>query len=1259
MDSKTAENNGSNRVIPRIVEDEMKQSYLAYSMSVIVGRALPDVRDGLKPVHRRVLYAMYDLGMLHNKPFKKSARIVGEVLGKYHPHGDVAVYDSLVRMAQDFSLRYPLINGQGNFGSIDGDNAAAMRYCVTSDTNIVTEKGLIPIGELSKDENINIKVLSQDRKINNTSKWFDSGEHPTLKLTTNKGYTLQGSLNHLVLTLSSDECEKPIFIWKRFDQLKINDYVVLDRSESLWPNSNINLEEYYPEIENNRTKKRKLPKYLNEDLGFILGALVSEGFIGGKKIEFCNSDELFVNKFEKRWNKIFPDSKLHKFRREPSSYGKKHYFRLECHCIYTVKFFHKLGLLPVKSAKKEIPKVILYSKKTVMSEFLKSYFEGDGSISYSKKMIELSCCSVSNKLIKELQIILLRLGIDTFRRFDKYRLTHKLYIRGARNTLKFYRQIGFISEFKNKKLEYVIINYKKDSSLYDYVPFISDFIRKQTSYSTFSMKHNFDRYSNMKNNYQILCQEVKNKTGQDYTSLFEYLLTYDYLFEKVISIEEAGVQRVFSIRVDSKCHSFIGNGFINHNTEAKLNKLAEEMIQDIDKETVDFVPNFDGSLKEPKVLPSKIPNLLINGSSGIAVGMATNIPPHNLKEVCDGVISMIDNPQINVEQLMQKIPGPDFPTGGIICSSSGLLDAYNSGKGKIVVRGKAILEESKGRQKIIINEIPYQVNKTLLIEQIADFVKEKKLQGISDLRDESDRDGMRIVIELKTGTNSDVVLNQLYNFTRLQETFGIIMLGLVNDEPKVLGLKNLINEFIEHRRVIVRKRTQYDLKQAEDRAHILEGIIIALNNIDPVIKLIKASKSADDARTSLIQDYSLSEKQAQAILDIKLQRLTSLEQAKVRQEQLDLLKLIEELRSILASEPKILQIIKNELLEIKEKYGDNRKTLIASTDAKRIEQEELIKPEECVITISHAGYVKRLPLDTYKQQKRGGRGVIGVETKEEDFIEDLFVANTLDYILFFTNKGKVHWLKVYQIQEAGRYAKGSAIVNLLALDKDEKVTAHIPIKEFKPDLYLFMTTKKGIVKKTSLEEFSNPRKGGILAINLENDELISVELTNGTKEIIIATANGLAVRFHENDVRSMGRTAYGVRGIKLRDEDYVVGATIADNTKTLLTITASGYGKRTEMNDYNVINRGGVGVINIKITDKNSNVVAVNPVTNKDEIILITKNGVVIRIPAKSINVIGRNTQGVRIIKLEKEDSLVSAEIVKEDSENEGNSTNQ
>lgn len=806
------------KITPVNIEDEMKRSYIDYAMSVIVGRALPDVRDGLKPVHRRILYAMNEQGMTHDKPYKKSARIVGDVLGKYHPHGDIAVYDSLVRMVQEFSLRYPLIDGQGNFGSIDGDSAAAMRY-----------------------------------------------------------------------------------------------------------------------------------------------------------------------------------------------------------------------------------------------------------------------------------------------------------------------------------------------------------------------------------------------------------------------------------------------------TEVRLGKIADEILGDIDKETVDFVPNYDDSLKEPSVLPCKLPNLLINGSTGIAVGMATNMPPHNLGEVIDGIIMVIDNPAVEWNELMIAVKGPDFPTAGFIYGRQGIRDAYSTGRGSVKMRARAIIEEVKNKETIIVNELPYQVNKAKLIEDIAGLVRDKKIAGITDLRDESDKDGIRIVMEISRQAQANIILNQLYSHTQLETTFGVINLALVDGRPMVLPLKEIIVQYISHRKNVIIRRSQFELKKAQQRAHILEGLIIALDNIDEVIKLIKASKTPDDARTGLIAKFNFSEEQAKAILDMRLQRLTGLEREKIDAEYSELLKTIAWLKELLASEMKILAIIKTELSDLRARFADKRRTEIIESTGD-IVTEDMIPKEDDVITITNSGYIKRIAVDAYKQQRRGGKGVMGMETKEEDFVSDLFIGNTHDYMLFFTDKGKVYWLKVYGIPEAGRQARGTAIVNLLQLEQGEKINAYIPISKFDEKHYLLMVTKKGTAKKTALTDFSNPRKTGIIAISLdEGDKLVSVKLTDGTKEVVIGTKHGKAIRFNENDVRDMGRGAYGVRGMRLVGEDEVVSMAVVEESTTLLTVTENGFGKRTEFEEYRTSNRGGQGVITIDVNVRNGNVVDIRSVREDDEIMVTTSNGIIIRVPVSGIRVQGRNTQGVKIMNVGEKDRVVGvATLAKEEENGEG-----
>jgi len=793
------------------IEDEMKSSYLDYAMSVIVGRALPDVRDGLKPVHRRILYGMNEMGLVHNRAYRKSAKIVGEIMGNYHPHGDSAIYDTLVRMAQDFNMRYPLVDGQGNYGSMDGDSPAAMRY-----------------------------------------------------------------------------------------------------------------------------------------------------------------------------------------------------------------------------------------------------------------------------------------------------------------------------------------------------------------------------------------------------------------------------------------------------TEARMTKLAEEILADIDKETVDFGPNYDESRVEPLVLPTKIPNLLINGAGGIAVGYATNIPTHNITEVIDGLLLLLENPDATIAQLMKKIPGPDFPTAGFIYGMSGIKEAYETGRGLLKLRAKVVVEtdERTERERLIVTEVPYQVNKAKLIEKIAELIQDDRIKGISDLRDESsDREGVRVVIELKRGEIPLVVLNNLYKHTQLETTFGVIMLALVNNRPEVLNLKQILHYFVEHRREVVVRRTTFELRKAEERVHILEGLKIALDNLDAVITLIRRSQSPDEARVGLIRQFALTEIQASAILDMRLQRLTQLERAKLVEEYQEVLKQIEYLKSVLASEALVRSIIKDELTGIREEYKDDRRTQIVKEEAE-ISLEDLIAEEEAVVTISHSGYIKRNAASPYRSQRRGGKGKIGMGIKDEDFVETLFTASTHDTLLFFSDAGKVYWLKVHEIPEASRAAKGKALVNLLALTGSEKVTATLPVKEYRADRFVIMATKKGLIKKTELAAYSNPRQGGIIALGLEDgDKLIGVQLTDGQREILLGTKQGITIRFNEEDVRPMGRTAYGVKGITLEEGNEVIGMeTITpDSTTSILTVTEGGYGKRTPVGEYRIQGRGGKGIISVKTTERNGLAVGFLQVRDSDEIMLMAAQGKVLRCKVGDIREIGRNTQGVRILDLEGDEDRVVA----------------
>ncbi|QWU06681.1 DNA gyrase subunit A [Heyndrickxia coagulans] len=688
-------------------------------------------------------------------------------------------------------------------------------------------------------------------------------------------------------------------------------------------------------------------------------------------------------------------------------------------------------------------------------------------------------------------------------------------------------------------------------------------------------------------------------------------------------------------------------------TEARMSKISLELLRDINKDTIDFQDNYDGSEKEPAVLPSRFPNLLVNGSSGIAVGMATNIPPHQLGEVIDAILALSKDPDITIQELMEYIPGPDFPTAGLIVGRSGIRRAYETGRGSITLRARVEIEQrSNGKESIIVTELPYQVNKAKLIERIAELVHEKRIDGITDLRDESDRNGMRMVIEVRRDANANVILNNLYKHTAMQTTFGINLLALVKGQPKVLNLKQALKFYLDHQEEVIRRRTAFELKKAEARAHILEGLRIALDHIDAIIQLIRSSQTTDIARTGLMEQFSLSEKQAQAILDMRLQRLTGLEREKIEEEYRGLIQLIAELKAVLADEEKVLEIIREELLEIKERFNDERRTEIIAASVDQIEDEDLIPQESIAITLTHNGYIKRLPISTYRSQKRGGRGVQGMGTNEDDFVEHLLTTSTHDTILFFTNKGKVYKKKGYEIPEYGRTAKGIPIVNLLEIDRDEWINTMIRVEDFVEDWFLFFTTKKGISKRTPVTEFANIRTNGLIAIHLkEEDELISVKLTDGHKEIIIGTKNGMLIRFPETDVRSMGRSATGVKGITLSGDDEVVGMEILEENDDVLIVTKNGYGKRTKGSEYRIQSRGGKGLKTCNITSKNGPLIAVKTVTGEEDVMLITAGGVLIRMAVGDISVLGRNTMGVKLIRLGDEEYVATVAKVEKDEE--------
>lgn len=1251
----------------REIVQEMKESYLDYAMSVIVSRALPDTRDGLKPVHRRVLYVMHELGLTHSAKMKKSANVVGAVLGGYHPHGDTAVYDSLVRMAQDFSLRYPLVEGQGNWGSVDGDSAAAMRYCVVGDTLVPTDNGLMPIKDISehKSESINVRVLSRDNATQKAIKWFDSGKHPTLTITNAHGFSLTGSHNHPVLTWRINPVTNwPEFHWKLLSYVSIGDVVVIDRTpDLLWPTKAPSLLPLYPIIaKESRREIKTLPTRITEDLAFILGALVSEGSVQKNEIEFCNSDEEFLREFEARWKRVFPDCRLHNFQRKANSYGTKPYQTFEVHSRYVVEFLRNIGLAPVTAKYKTIPHIVFNSPKKVVAAFLRAYFEGDGSISSSgKKFTELSGISASEELIHQLQILMLRFGIAATKRFDTCRNMHKLYVRGLENYLLFQKEINFFSARKKAALEKSIAKYKKQYSASDFVPFISELIRSNidtnaSGYSKeFVMKHNFDRYPNLKTRGSQVLEAVAPLCKMDVHLLISQLLSTNYLFDTITKIEDGGIQNVYSLKVDSECHSFVGNGFINHNTECRMARLAELMLADIEKETVSFVPNYDGSRSEPVVLPTRVPQLLLNGSLGIAVGMATNIPPHNLGELARAIQHLIENPKATTEDLMEFVKGPDFPTGGIIYNKKDIHQAYATGKSGIVTRGEAeIVENKQGNFQIIISSIPFQVNKSTLIEKIAELVHEKRIEGIRDMRDESDKDGMRIAIDLKNGAFPQKILNSLYKHTDLERTFHVNMLALVDGlQPQVLSLKNLLEEFIKHRQVVIERRTRYDLKKAEERAHVLEGLTIALDHIDEVIKTIRASADKETAHKNLIAKFRLTSIQATAILEMRLQTLAGLERKKVEDELEEKKRLIAELKGILASPQKIRDVIAKETEEVQKLYPEERRTRVVAGAAKSISVEDLVPEEESAVILTKSGYIKRVNPEEYRMQKRGGKGTIGIMTKEEDVVDQFVTANTHDELLFFTSLGKAYQIRAFELPEGKRISKGKAIANFLALAPSERVTSILPMPKNPPaggkegELFLTMITEQGIIKKTDARQFTDVRRSGIIAIKLQTgDRLGWVHLASPGEEIIIATRRGLSIRFKERDVRPMGRASSGVRAMRLKANDTIVGANVISKESTgaeLLVIAEMGYGKKTKVKEYKVQKRGGAGIKTMNVTAKTGVIVSSRIIPpHEEDLIVVSAKGQVIRTPLKDIPSLGRATQGVRIMRLETGDKIAS-----------------
>jgi DNA gyrase subunit A len=1234
------------RIEERELEKEMRSSYLDYAMSVIVGRALPDARDGLKPVHRRVLYAMHDVGLQPTRAYRKCAFIVGEVMGKYHPHGDSAIYDTLVRMAQDFSLRYQLVDGQGNFGSIDDDPAAAMRYCVSGDTRVATPSGTVRIDSLApevepnSDNDVDLEVLDRLGRPVKVSKLFHSGEHPTLRLRTRHGHELTGTHNHPVLCLVDME-GVPLLLWKLLEEISPGDRVLISRTPQGLEESSLPLSSS------------------DEQLALLAGAFVSEGWISSKRAGFNNVDKDFFDSVLDAYDSVVGGARYVSARHIASG-SLLH--ELDIQNLDALRESPLVAIVGKASAKR-VPEFVWRSGGAFKRAFLRSLFTGDGSSSLlPRNSIQVSYSTYSEQLARDVQLLLLESGVVS--RICRYETGEfKVVISNRRDARLFARHVGFLGA-KQAKLADALATIPEASRAlsHDHVPYVADYIRgeggSRWSERDWLRRHNVDRIERWEQGGSAIMERIESAEVRD---VVEPLVTGDYFYAEVESVEDAGVQPVFSIRVESEDHSFLTNSFVSHNTEARLTRLATELLRDIDADTVDFGPNYDESTQEPLVLPARFPNLLVNGTSGIAVGMATNIPPHNLREVAAAVAAYIDDSEIDLAGLMEHVKGPDFPGGGIM-SREGIRDAYASGRGSIKVRARAHVEPLKGgKEAIVVTELPFTVKKLGdggLVTKIADLVRDKKLEGISDLRDESDGSGMRLVIELKRGgPPAKVVLNNLYKKTAMQTTFGANMVALVDGVPKTLSLRELIHHYVDHQREVVTRRTQYELRRAEARAHILEGLLVALDNLDAVIALIRGSSDPDAAREGLIAKFELSREQAQAILDMRLQRLTALEADKVRAEHADLMERIGELRAILGDEAKVMALVKEELVEIVESYGDERRTELAHFEGD-VGIEDMIADQQMVISLTASGYVKRLPLATYRQQHRGGVGVMGMNMKEDDYIAHLHICSTHDYLLFFTNKGKVYRLKVYELPEGSRTAKGSALVNLLPLREGEKVMAVIPTRDFKENKYLAFATAKGQFKKTEFLAYNTPiRADGIIAIKVrDGDELVQVRLTSGEDDILMVSKSAHAVRFSEGEARPMGRDTSGVKGMNVsakvgREPNRVLAMDVARDDTELFVVTENGYGKRTSIAEYPRKGRGTKGVLTAKLTEKKGGLAGALIVREHQELLFISQLGMVQRTSASGISLMGRPTQGVKVMNIKDDDRISAVALVVESGE--------
>jgi len=1200
------------RVLGAEISIEMKRSYIDYAMSVIVSRALPSAEDGLKPVHRRILYAMKLLG-LEKGMTKKSARIVGDTMGKFHPHGDMAIYDALVRMAQDFSLRYPLVHGQGNFG------------CFTADTKIaLTDGRSLSFADLIKENqegkrNFTFTIDNgsiQIAEIKNPRKTRENAE--IIEIILDNGEKIKCTPNHKFMLLNGN--------YKEAEYLESGESLMPFYTRLSTKDDDVNAAGYKMLLQP-KEKAWSFVHVLSDEWNLKNGIYTNSSGKVRHHVDF--------NKLNNNPNNIR--------RMQWKEHWKMHY--------------------DLTSAKHKTDEE--YRKKL---EIGRKNFWGnpENRKKYSERLSERNSKNWQNEDYRnKMRALLSEVNKKYFAEhpevIEKYRET-------ARETMKKMWQDPHYKQLFHEKI--IASNKKRETNMTGK--------RKFLNICGYLKNHNLQINEE---NYEKARIEIfggKNFTTWDlaikkyYNNDSNLILCDVNGNHKVVSVEKLNqFVDVYDITID-KTHNFaIASGVFVHNsvdgdsaaasryTEAKLDKMAVALLEDIDKETVKFMPNFDNSVDEPLILPGKIPNLLINGSSGIAVGMATNMPPHNIIEVCDAIAAVIDKPGITTDELMEIIKGPDFPTGGVIVSEN-LKTLYESGRGGFVIRGKVTTEEEdKGRENIIITEIPYQVNKSELIKSIAELVRDKKLPDISDIRDESSKGKIRVVIELKKGADSKFTINRLYKSTNLQSKFDAVLIALVNGVPQLMTLKHLIQVYIDYRKKIIKNRTKFELREAEDREHLVQGFLMALKNIEEIIDLIK--KSREGTADKLMDKFKFSKKQAEAILEMKLRQLSALEHEKLKKEEEELKAKIKELREILGDEKLIFKLIKKDLSDIKREFGDERRSKLIAT-IKEFAEKDLVKKEDVIISITDKGYIKRMPYKAYREQKRGGKGVIGADLSTGDFVKQVISCSTHDYLLLFTQRGRVFWLKAYQVPETQRYGRGQAIINLLSL-KDDQVSSVIPVKEFKNG-FLFLATKLGVVKKMKLEMFANPRNTGVRAINLpldNTDSLIDVSIIEPSQEVMMTTAEGQAIKFNSDEVRDMGRASYGVTGIKLEKGDEVVSLVVVSKDEkikkqeTVLTVTKDGYGKRSLIEDYRLTGRACKGVINLKITGKNGKVMRTISVNDSDYIIVSTEKGIMIKTPVKDIRVMGRATQGVRVIKLNDSDKV--ADVARLDKDEDGSET--